>query len=197
MTRSASAAAPRAMRRRRSRRCVMRRPRRRACALPAISSPSLTISTSARSVMPTMRPSRDHADAVADAQHLLELGRDVEHGAAAVAQRQDGVDDEARRAGIESPGRLERDQHAGLAPDLAREHHLLLVAAGQRADRRVAARHAHAELSGALHRPACARRRRRASRSARMAAAATSRSARLSAMLMLCTRLVPLRSAGM
>src|SRR5690349_7380889 len=51
----------------------------------------------------------NHADAVADAQHLLELGGDVEHRAPAIAQREDRVDDEAGRAGVEAPGRLESD----------------------------------------------------------------------------------------
>src|SRR6516162_953547 len=100
---------------------------------------------------------RNHADAVADAQHLLELGGDIEHRAAAIAQREDRVDDETGRAGVKAPRRLERDQNAGIAADLAREYDFLLVAARERADRGIAARHAHAEFPGAgVDKGACA-----------------------------------------
>src|ERR1043166_6589092 len=91
----------------------------------------------------------NHADAIADAQHLLKLGGNVEHRAAAIAQREDRVDDEPGRAGVKAPRRLERDQNAGIAADLAREYDFLLVAARERAERGIAPYHAHIEFSGA------------------------------------------------
>src|SRR5258705_5945681 len=61
----------------------------------------------------------EDSDAVADGKHFFQLGGDVEHGTACIAQLEDALDHEARRARIESPGRLECDEDFRGAPELS------------------------------------------------------------------------------
>ena len=98
----------------------------------------------------------DDEDAVGEREDLLELERDEEHRAAGVALLDEAAVDELDRADVETARRLRGDQHLRIAVDLAREHHLLLVAAGERAGRRRRPAAADVELlraAGARARP--------------------------------------------
>ena len=77
----------------------------------------------------------------AEPQHLLELGRDEQHGDAVVAERQHEPLHLGLRADVDPACRLVEDQQARLGEQPAREQDLLLVAAAQvpddrRSDRR-------------------------------------------------------------
>ena len=88
-------------------------------------------------------PAAEHdADAVAEQPALPRAPRRIDRARRRRASRSAStlIDDEARRARIEAPRRLEGDQHLGPSPDLARDHDLLLIAAGQGAGRRIRAR---------------------------------------------------------
>ena len=70
-------------------------------------------------------------------QHLLELERDEQDRPALVSLLDEASVDELDRADVEPARRLGGDQHLRVALDLAREDHLLLVAAGERRRRGV------------------------------------------------------------
>ena len=72
-----------------------------------------------------------HQDAVGERQDLVELDRDHQHGAALVAALHQLAMDEFDGADIDAARRLADQQHLGLARHLARQHQLLLVAAGE------------------------------------------------------------------
>ena len=70
-------------------------------------------------------------DAVRQVHDLVEFDRDEEDADAGIAQRDEPAVDELDRADVDAARRLADEQHLGLAFDLAREHDLLLVAAGE------------------------------------------------------------------
>ena len=70
-------------------------------------------------------------DAVREGEDLLELDRDDQDRDAGVAQRDEPAVDELDRADVDAARRLADDQHLRAALDLARQHDLLLVAAGE------------------------------------------------------------------
>jgi hypothetical protein len=63
---------------------------------------------------------RHHRDAVGDVEHLLQFGGDVEDRGAGLSQSKRLFDDEAGRAGIETPGGLVRDERRGLPVEFPR-----------------------------------------------------------------------------
>ena len=85
-------------------------------------------------------------DPVGERQDLLELERLEQDRAALVALGDEPPVHELDRADVESARRLRGDEHARVALDLARDDHLLLVAAGERARRRQRAAAADVEL---------------------------------------------------
>ena len=93
-----------------------------------------------------------HRDAVGERRDLVELGRDDDHRHARVARLDDALVDELDRADVESAGRLRGDEQPQLAAQLAGEHDLLRVAAGEPADLRVDGLGAHVELAHLLRR---------------------------------------------
>ena len=82
----------------------------------------------------------DDEDPVGEREDLLELERDEQDAAALVALLDEPAVDELDRADVEPARRLGGDQHLRVAVDLAREDHLLLVAAGEPAQRASAGR---------------------------------------------------------
>ncbi len=91
-----------------------------------------------------------HHDAVRERHHLVEFDRDQQDRAAGITDRDELAMDELDRADIDAARRLSDQQHARRGRDLARQHELLLVAAGEvgAAQRRTA--RADVEL---LHQP--------------------------------------------
>src|SRR5579871_1878320 len=89
----------------------------------------------------------DHEDAIREREDLLELERDEEHRSAGVALLDETAVHELDRADVESARRLRGDEHLRVGVDLAREHDLLLIAAGQRARRRGRRAAAYVELT--------------------------------------------------
>ena len=73
----------------------------------------------------------EHDDAVGEREDLVEFDRDQEHRLAGVALRDDPLVDEFDRADVDAAGRLPDEQDLGIAFDLARQHELLLIAAGE------------------------------------------------------------------
>ena len=82
----------------------------------------------------------DDEDPVGEREDLLELERDEQDAPPLVALLDEPPVDELDRADVEPARRLRGDQDARVAVDLAREHDLLLVAAGEPAARASAAR---------------------------------------------------------
>src|SRR5919204_3398447 len=82
----------------------------------------------------------DHPDAVGERQDLLQVGGDQQHRQALVAGGHQLLPDELGGADVEAPGRVGGDQQLGAAGELARQHQLLLVAAGEGVGRRGDAR---------------------------------------------------------
>ena len=80
----------------------------------------------------TIRPRAHDEDAVGEAEHLLELGRDQDHAAAVGGELGQEVVDRALGADVDAARRLVGDQHVRLAEQRPREQHLLLVAARER-----------------------------------------------------------------
>ena len=78
-----------------------------------------------------------HDDAVAEAQHLLELGRDEEHRHAVLGEVDDELLDLGLGADVDAARRLVEDEQPGRGGEPAREQHLLLVAAREVAHERV------------------------------------------------------------
>ncbi len=76
-----------------------------------------------------------HDHAVGHAHHLGELGRDDQHGGAALREVVDDAVDLGFRADVDAAGRLVEDQHHRARLQQARQQALLLVAARQRAHR--------------------------------------------------------------
>ena len=68
-----------------------------------------------RGTMPTMRPRYMHHDPVGERDDLVELGRDDQHGHAAVAGGDDPLVDELDRADVDAAGRLGGDEQAQVA----------------------------------------------------------------------------------
>ena len=79
----------------------------------------------------------DDEDPVGERQDLVELEGDEQDGAALVPLLDEAAVDELDRADVEAAGRLRRDEDARVARDLARDDHLLLVAARERRGRRL------------------------------------------------------------
>ena len=82
----------------------------------------------------------DHRHAVGQRQNGLGLGRQHQHGDAAVAQRLDDADHVFLGADIHAARRLRQDQHLGQMGQPLGQRHLLLVAARQRTQRDAGAR---------------------------------------------------------
>ena len=72
-----------------------------------------------------------HDDAIGKREDLVEFDRDQEHRLAGVALGDDALVDEFDRADVDAARRLPDEQDFRIALDLAREHDLLLVAAGE------------------------------------------------------------------
>src|SRR5690606_38602536 len=72
-----------------------------------------------------------HDDAVGQRHHLVEFRRDDQNGYALVPRRHDAGVHELDGADIQTARRLGRHEQVEFAAELAREHHLLLVAAGE------------------------------------------------------------------
>ena len=88
-----------------------------------------------RSSSPAYMPCAHDDDAVADADDLRQVGRDDEDRDAAVGEIVDDRIDLRLGADIDAARRLVEDQRPSAAVcKQARQQHLLLVAAGQRAD---------------------------------------------------------------
>ena len=83
------------------------------------------------------RPAEHHRDPVGEREDLVELGGDQQHGGAPVALLDDPPVDVLDRADVQPAGRLGGDQQPDRPGQLAGDDDLLLVAAGQRADRRL------------------------------------------------------------
>src|SRR5438046_5481051 len=79
----------------------------------------------------------DDEDPIRQRENLVELERHEEHRAARVPLGDEPFVHELDGADVQTACRLRRDQHARVAGDLAREDHLLLVAAGERACERL------------------------------------------------------------
>src|SRR5581483_1084139 len=86
-------------------------------------------------------------------EHLVELERDEEDRPPLVALLDQPAVDELDRADVEAARRLRGDQHLRVAIDLAREDHLLLVAARERAGARQRTAAADVELADQPPRP--------------------------------------------
>ena len=76
-----------------------------------------------------------HRDAIGEREHLGELGRDEQDRLARVARRAQLRVNELDRADVDAARRLRGEQHLKSRAHLARDHDLLLVAAGERARR--------------------------------------------------------------
>ena len=85
-------------------------------------------------------------DPVRERVDLVQFGRDDEHGHAVVALLHDAAVHELDRAHVQAPGRLAGHQHLVLPAEFPGQDDLLLVAAGQRAHRRVRRLGADVEL---------------------------------------------------
>ncbi|ABB10162.1 hypothetical protein Bcep18194_B0045 [Burkholderia lata] len=79
-----------------------------------------------------------HDDPVRHADHLGQVARHENHRAARFREFVEQVVDFRARADVDAARRLVHQEHVDAFGQPAREHDLLLVAAGQRADRRVA-----------------------------------------------------------
>ena len=86
-----------------------------------------------------------HRDAVGNADHLLHVARDHQDRHARVRQRPHHVVDLLLGAHVDAARRLVEDDGARLHGQPLRQHHLLLVAARERDDRRLHPRPADAE----------------------------------------------------
>ncbi len=102
-------------------------------------------------------------DPVRERQDLLELERDEEDRPAPVSLLDEPPVDELDRTDVEPSRRLRGDEDARIAVDLAGEHDLLLVAAGERA--RPASAGPPPRTSNSLEEPRVARSTRRAGNS--------------------------------
>ena len=83
-----------------------------------------------------------HHDAVGDADDLRQFGADDQHRRAVLREFVDDAVDLRLGADIDAARRFVQDQHLRLGLQQARQQHLLLVAAGQGADRRLRPGHA-------------------------------------------------------
>ena len=72
-----------------------------------------------------------HDDAVGEREDLVEFDRDQQHRLAGVALGDDALVDEFDRADVDAARRLADQQDLRIALDLARQHELLLIAAGE------------------------------------------------------------------
>ena len=87
----------------------------------------------------------DHRHPVGDLEELVEILADDQHGASLPGEVDERLADQARRAGIDSPGRLVHDQELRRLDDLAPDDELLQVAAGELARGRIGFGDAHVE----------------------------------------------------
>ena len=92
-------------------------------------------------------------DAVGDRQDLRQLRADRDDRDAAARHAVEQLVDLGLGGDVDAAGRLVDDQDLGLERQPARQHHLLLVAAGEVADQLVGARHADVEASPGSARP--------------------------------------------
>ena len=102
----------------------------------------------------------EHADPVRELEDLVELGGDQQDGGAGVALGDGLAMDELDAADVQAARRLVEDQQLQLAPELARDDDLLLVAAGEGAGGAVGRRRPDVELGDLLRRRARGSRRR-------------------------------------
>ena len=72
-----------------------------------------------------------HDDPIGERENLVELDRNQEHRLAGVALGDDAAVDEFDRADIDAARRLANQHDARLMIDFARQHQLLLIAAGE------------------------------------------------------------------
>ena len=114
---------------------------------PAISKPMRAVVASRARKHRHETAAEQNADPVADGEHLFELGRDIQNGRAALPDFENAIQDEARRPRVQSPGRLQGHEHPGRTVHFARDHDLLLVAAGQLSGGGARARRADIEVS--------------------------------------------------
>ena len=110
-------------------------PRRRAHAArsltPAMRRPRSWALVSSGRRSPVTRPAHEHDDAVGKGEDLVELDRNQQQRLAGVALGDDALVDEFDRADVDAAGRLPDQEDLGIALDLARQHDLLLIAAGE------------------------------------------------------------------
>src|SRR5215218_3120752 len=103
--------------------CLFRNTRHEQAELLFSCLPALTLSR---------QPSTTHdEDAIRKRHDLLELDRDEKDPFALVAHGDQLAMDELDGADVDAAGRLPDEQKLGIALDLAREHDLLRVAAGE------------------------------------------------------------------
>src|SRR5258708_16668513 len=88
---------------------------------------------------------RDHRDPVGNLENLVEILADDEDGRSGLRQVDQRLTDRGGGTGIDTPGRLTDDQHAGLAVQFAADDEFLQVAAGERVRFGVRAAFAHIE----------------------------------------------------
>ena len=108
-------------------------------AAPVIAMPSSS-SLAVGGNSPAISPSYMHEDPVGEGEDLLELERHEQDGASLVALLDQPAVHELDRADVEAARGLRGDQNLRVALDLAGEHDLLLVAAGEAAGARASAR---------------------------------------------------------
>ena len=77
----------------------------------------------------------EHQGAMADVRDLLEIGRDQDHGEAARDRIRQQAIDLGLGTDVDAGGRIFQGQDAAADPQPARQHHLLLIAAGEGLDR--------------------------------------------------------------
>ena len=108
----------------------------RCAAVPSMTRSSTRCSSSASAGrLGDDRAVGDHQHAVGQAQDLRDLAGDHDHGDAAVGEGADQGVDLRPGADVDAAGRLVEEQHPAVAQQPAGQHDLLLVAAGQGAER--------------------------------------------------------------
>ena len=100
------------------------------CSTPAISRPSSPLGRLGAALADDAAVEH-HQDAVRQRADLVELDRDQQDRLAARRAWRSAAVDELDRADIDAARRLADEEHAGILLHLAREHDLLLVAAGE------------------------------------------------------------------
>ena len=99
----------------------------------------------ARRICRRKLPARDHGDAVRDLEDLVQILADDEHRGTALGHVRQHLANERRRPCVHAPGWLVDHQDSGLPVELASDHELLEIPAGERLRRRVGPARAHVE----------------------------------------------------